>query len=82
MSPLAVRGHPTRRNIEEHDFTNAPQVKPRGEVTNAEFRETIRILNNVLTNHVGEKIVDQQEEYDTLRINPLRLTSSSTIKYP
>uniref|UniRef100_M1DYH4 Gag-pol polyprotein n=1 Tax=Solanum tuberosum TaxID=4113 RepID=M1DYH4_SOLTU len=37
----AVRGRPTRRNVEEQGVPIATEVKPLGEVTNAEFREAI-----------------------------------------
>ncbi|WMV38186.1 hypothetical protein MTR67_031571 [Solanum verrucosum] len=50
-----VRGHPTRRNVEEQGVPNAPEVQPQREVTNAEFREEIRMLSQGVTNQVGQK---------------------------
>uniref|UniRef100_M1DZA5 Gag-pol protein n=1 Tax=Solanum tuberosum TaxID=4113 RepID=M1DZA5_SOLTU len=34
-----VRDRPTRRNVEEQELPNEPEVQPQEEVTNAEFRE-------------------------------------------
>uniref|UniRef100_M1D894 Gag-pol polyprotein n=1 Tax=Solanum tuberosum TaxID=4113 RepID=M1D894_SOLTU len=45
----AVRGRPTRHNVEEKELPNAPEVQLQGEVTNAEFREAIRMLSQVFT---------------------------------
>ncbi|KAK4721628.1 hypothetical protein R3W88_011861 [Solanum pinnatisectum] len=46
------KGHyiPARRNVEEQGVPNAHEVQPQGEVTNAEFREAIRMLSQALTN--------------------------------
>ncbi|WMV29394.1 hypothetical protein MTR67_022779, partial [Solanum verrucosum] len=49
-----VKGHPARRNVEEQELPNAPGVQPLGEVTNAEFCETIRMLSQVVTNQWKE----------------------------
>ncbi|KAK4724851.1 hypothetical protein R3W88_027630 [Solanum pinnatisectum] len=46
----AVRGLPTKRNVEEHELLNAPEVQPQGEVTNVEFREAIKMLSQAVTN--------------------------------
>ncbi|XP_049364566.1 uncharacterized protein LOC125829384 [Solanum verrucosum] len=64
----AVRGRPARWNIEEQRVSNAPEVKTKGEVTNAEFWEAIRMLSQVVTNKVGQQRGARQEETDTLRI--------------
>ena len=32
-----VRGRPARKNVEEPEVPSSPNVKPQGEVTNAEF---------------------------------------------
>ncbi|XP_049387465.1 uncharacterized protein LOC125851761 [Solanum stenotomum] len=77
----AVKGHPTRRNIEEDELPNAPEVQPQGEVNHAEFRETIGMLSQVAT-QVGQRR-NRQEVADTSRIleflgmNPPSFTSSS-----
>ncbi|KAG5611704.1 hypothetical protein H5410_022985 [Solanum commersonii] len=41
----AVRGFPARHNVDEQKLPNAPEVQPQGQVTNAEFREAIRMLS-------------------------------------
>ncbi|KAG5576254.1 hypothetical protein H5410_056388 [Solanum commersonii] len=77
-------GHPARRNVEEQGVPNAPEVQPQGEVTNAEFREAIRMLSQAVTNQVGQKKGARQEEADTsrirefLRMNPSSFTVSNT----
>uniref|UniRef100_M1DX78 Gag-pol polyprotein n=1 Tax=Solanum tuberosum TaxID=4113 RepID=M1DX78_SOLTU len=82
----AVRGRPARRNVEEQGVSNAPEVQSHGEVTNAEFREAIRM--QVVTNQTGQQRGALQEEADTLRIreflrmNPPSFTSSSTTEDP
>uniref|UniRef100_M1DTQ2 Gag-pol polyprotein n=1 Tax=Solanum tuberosum TaxID=4113 RepID=M1DTQ2_SOLTU len=48
----SVRGHPARRNVEEQELPNAPEVQLQGEVTNAEFREAIRMLSQAVTNQL------------------------------
>ena len=40
-SRRAAIGHPTRRNVEEQEVPNAPNVQPQGEVTYVEFHEAI-----------------------------------------
>ncbi|WMV54968.1 hypothetical protein MTR67_048353 [Solanum verrucosum] len=44
-----VKGRPARRNVEEQELPNAPEVQPQGELTNAEFREAIQMLSQVVT---------------------------------
>ncbi|KAK4713118.1 hypothetical protein R3W88_019025 [Solanum pinnatisectum] len=84
----ALRGCPARRNVEEQKLPNAPEVQPQGEVTNAEFREAIRMFRQVVTNQAGQKKRARQEEADTsrirefLRMNPLSFTGSSTAEDP
>ena len=51
----ATRGCPARRNVEEPELPNAPKVQPGGEFTNFEFSNTIRIVNQDVTNHVGQQ---------------------------
>ncbi|KAG5584825.1 hypothetical protein H5410_045259 [Solanum commersonii] len=44
-----------RRNIEEQELPNAPEVQPLGEVTNVRFKEAIRMLSQAVTNQVGQQ---------------------------
>ncbi|WMV18974.1 hypothetical protein MTR67_012359 [Solanum verrucosum] len=74
----AIRSRPTRRNVEEQELPNAPEVQPQVEVTNAEFREAIRMLSQVVTNQAEQQRGARQEEADTLRIREfLRMNSPS-----
>ncbi|XP_049363539.1 uncharacterized protein LOC125828267 [Solanum verrucosum] len=58
----AVRDRPARRNVEEQELPNAPEVQPQGEVANAEVREEIRMLSQVVTNQAGQQKGARQEE--------------------
>ena len=49
----AVKGRPARSNVNEQEVPNAPDVQTQEEVTNAEFREVIGMLSQVVTNQVG-----------------------------
>uniref|UniRef100_M1D144 Gag-pol polyprotein n=1 Tax=Solanum tuberosum TaxID=4113 RepID=M1D144_SOLTU len=51
----AIRGRPARRNVEEQELPNAPEVQPQGEVTNTEFCEAIKMLSQVVTNEAGQQ---------------------------
>ena len=58
MSPRReASGRFARRNVEpqKQELPNSPKVKPQGEVTNAEFREKIVMLSQVVTNQVGQQ---------------------------
>ena len=50
-----VRGRPTKRNVEEHELPNAPDVQPQGHTTNVELWEVIQMLCQVVTNQVGHQ---------------------------
>uniref|UniRef100_M1DMD7 Gag-pol polyprotein n=1 Tax=Solanum tuberosum TaxID=4113 RepID=M1DMD7_SOLTU len=64
----AVGDHPARRNVEEQEVPNAPEMQPQGEVTNAKFRETIRMLIQAVTNqHVKEEKLRDREEFKNKR---------------
>ena len=82
-----VRGLP-RRNVEEQEVPNSPDLQPQGEVTNAEFREAIRMLSQVVTNQVEQQRGARQERENTmrifefLRINPPSFTGSKTTEDP
>ena len=54
-----------RRNIEEQEVPNAPDVQPQGEVTNAKFWEAIRMLSQVVTNQVWQMRGSQKDGEDT-----------------
>ncbi|XP_049364484.1 uncharacterized protein LOC125829278 [Solanum verrucosum] len=81
----AVQGHPARRNVDPPDqgVPNAPEVQPQGEVTNTEFRDSIWMLSQFVTNQVGQQIGNRQDVADTsmirefLRMNPPDFTGSS-----
>ncbi|XP_049365279.1 uncharacterized protein LOC125830116 [Solanum verrucosum] len=64
----AFRGRPARRNVEEQELPNAPEVQPQGEVTNAEFIEAIKMLSQVVTSQDGQQRGAWHEEVDTSRI--------------
>ena len=80
-SRRAVRGHPTRCNVEEQRVPNAPEVPHQGKVTNDEFWEAIRILSQAMTNQIGkqrrsrQEVVDILRNQEFLRINPPSFTS-------
>ncbi|XP_049371101.1 uncharacterized protein LOC125836058 [Solanum verrucosum] len=84
----AGRGRPARRNVEEKGVPNAREVQPQGEVTNAEFREAIRMLSQFVTNQVGQQRGARHEVTDTsrirefLRMNPPSFTGSRTTNDP
>ena len=48
----AARGRTTKKNVEEPEVPNAPNVQPEEEVTNAEFHEAFRMLSQEVTNQV------------------------------
>ncbi|XP_049342920.1 uncharacterized protein LOC125807249 [Solanum verrucosum] len=78
----AVRGRPTRKNVKEQGVPNALEVRPQGEVTNAEFRETIWMLSQVVTYQVGQRgkrqeVANTSRVRELLRMNPPSFTSSS-----
>ncbi|KAG5614612.1 hypothetical protein H5410_014436 [Solanum commersonii] len=79
MRARAVRGCPSGQNIEEQGVPNAPEMQPQGEITNDEFRETIRMLSQVVTNQEG---ADTSRIREFLRMNPSSFTGSSTTEDP
>ena len=58
-------GHPSRRNVEEPEVPNAPNVQPQGTTINDEFHEVISMLCQEVINHVRQQRGDQQEEAET-----------------
>uniref|UniRef100_M1DBQ3 Gag-pol polyprotein n=1 Tax=Solanum tuberosum TaxID=4113 RepID=M1DBQ3_SOLTU len=69
-SRTAVQGRPAWRNVEQQDqgVPNAPKVQPQGEVTNAEFRDVIRMLSQVVTNQVAQQREVRQDMANTSKI--------------
>ncbi|XP_069154321.1 uncharacterized protein [Solanum lycopersicum] len=62
MPPLiAVRGRPSRRNVEELDIPNAPNVQPQREVTDVAFPEVIRMLSQAMTHQIGKQRGSRQD---------------------
>ena len=56
MPPRRVgRGRLPRRYVDEKELPYAPGVQPQGEVSNAEFREAIRMLSQAVTNQIGQQ---------------------------
>ncbi|XP_049353217.1 uncharacterized protein LOC125817708 [Solanum verrucosum] len=72
----AVKGRPARRNAEEQGVPNAPEVQPQGEVTNAEFREAIRMLSQY-----APKIVADMRSRMSLFVTGLSRLSSKEEKF-
>ncbi|WMV40993.1 hypothetical protein MTR67_034378 [Solanum verrucosum] len=67
----AVRGSPTRRNNnpQDQEISNEPLVQPPHEdVTNAELRNVIQMLTQVVTTQVGHQGAEHQEQNDASRV--------------
>ena len=83
----AFRDHLARRNVEpqEKGVPNPPKVQTQGEVANVEFREAIRMMNEVVTNKSGQHRGARKKEADSLRIfefmriNPPSFTGSNSV---
>nr|AAT39297.2 Gag-pol protein, putative [Solanum demissum] len=89
MPPRRVgRGRLPRHYVDEQELPYAPRVQDQGEVSNAEFREAIRILSQAVTNQIGQQRGARREGADTSRIheflgmNPLSFIGSSTTEDP
>ena len=63
-----VRGHQTRRNVEEQEEPNAPKVLTQWEVANGEFREAICMASQAKTNQVGQQRGARQQGAEILYI--------------
>ncbi|WMV07680.1 hypothetical protein MTR67_001065 [Solanum verrucosum] len=73
MSPRRVgRGRLPRRYVDEQVLPYFPGVQDQGEVSNAEFREAIRILSQAVTNQIGQQRGAPHERDDTSRIRVMR----------
>ena len=89
MPPRRVgRGRLPRRYVDEQELPDAPGVQGQGEVSNAEFREAIRMLSQAVANQIGQQRGDRHEGADTSRIreflgmNPPSFMGSSTTEDP
>ncbi|KAH0784113.1 hypothetical protein KY290_003711 [Solanum tuberosum] len=89
MPPRRVgRGRLPRRYVDEQELPYAPGVQDQGEVSNAEFREAIRMLSQAVTNQMGQQRGARHEGADTSRIrvflgmNPPSFMGSSTTEDP
>ena len=49
-----TKGRPSKRNVEESEVVNGPNVQPQGEVTNVEFCEAILMLGQAVTIQVRQ----------------------------
>nr|AAV31171.1 Putative polyprotein, identical [Solanum tuberosum] len=82
------RGPLPRRYVDEQELPYAPGVQHQGDISNAEFREAIRILSQAVTNQIGQQRGAQYEGADTSRIreflgmNPPSFMGSSTTEDP
>ncbi|WMV28524.1 hypothetical protein MTR67_021909 [Solanum verrucosum] len=82
------RGRLPRRYVDDQELPYAPGVQDQGEVSNAEFREAIRILSQALTNQIAQQRGARHEGANTSRIrellgmNPPSFTGSSTTEDP
>uniref|UniRef100_M1DFV2 Gag-pol polyprotein n=1 Tax=Solanum tuberosum TaxID=4113 RepID=M1DFV2_SOLTU len=72
--------------FKDQGVPNAPEVQPNGGVTNAEFRDDIQMLSQVVANQAGQQRGNRKDVVDTsricefLRINPPDFTDSSVIE--
>ncbi|KAH0650238.1 hypothetical protein KY284_030150 [Solanum tuberosum] len=89
MPPRRVgRGRLPRRYVDEQELPYAPGVQDQGEVSNAEFREAIRMLSQAVANQIGQQRGARQEGANTSRIceffemNPSSFMGSSTTEDP
>uniref|UniRef100_M1DFL9 Retrotransposon protein n=1 Tax=Solanum tuberosum TaxID=4113 RepID=M1DFL9_SOLTU len=64
------RGRFPRRYVDEQELPYAPGVQDQGEVSNAEFREAIRILSQAVTNQIGSKnfIEELKKIFDVMHV--------------
>ncbi|WMV55638.1 hypothetical protein MTR67_049023, partial [Solanum verrucosum] len=82
MPPRRVgRGRLPRRYVVEQELPYALGVQPQGEVSNAEFRETIMMLSQAVTNQIDQQRGARHEGADTSRIRMLRGLSQHPSQY-
>uniref|UniRef100_M1DZ22 Gag-pol polyprotein n=1 Tax=Solanum tuberosum TaxID=4113 RepID=M1DZ22_SOLTU len=59
----AIRGHPARRNVEEQELPNAPEVNPQGKVI-------IMLLRRAIRGHPARRNVEEQDLPNAPEVNP------------
>ncbi|XP_049352722.1 uncharacterized protein LOC125817213 [Solanum verrucosum] len=83
----AVKVRPAMKSVEEQKLPNALEVQTQEEIKYVDFRETIRMLSQVVTYHVGQRdnrheVVDTSTILELLRMNPPSVTGSSISENP
>ncbi|XP_049405976.1 uncharacterized protein LOC125869436, partial [Solanum stenotomum] len=83
----AVRVRPAMKGVEEQQLPNALEMQTQEEIKYVDFRETIRMLSQVATYHIGQgdnrhEVVDASRIRELLRMNPPSFTGSSISENP
>ncbi|WMV28602.1 hypothetical protein MTR67_021987 [Solanum verrucosum] len=77
-----VKVHPVMRSVNEQELPSAQKVQTQEKIKYVDFRETIRMLSQVATYHVGQRdnrheVVNTSRIHELLRMNPPSFTGSS-----